>query len=98
MVAAAATATDPVALPFQAPPEARVAVRVSPGITHTIGGLRIDDRARVLTEDGTPIEGLFACGADAGGISAGGYASGLAAALVFGLIAAESCYGTGERL
>ena len=74
------------------------AVHVIAGITHTIGGLRIDDRARVLTEDGTPIEGLFACGADAGGISAGGYASGLAAALVFGLIAAESCYGTGERL
>jgi len=35
-------------------------------------------------------EGLFAAGADAGGISTGGYASGLAAALVFGRIAAES--------
>jgi succinate dehydrogenase/fumarate reductase flavoprotein subunit len=67
-----------------------VAVRVAPGITHTIGGLAIDERARVLTKDGTPIEGLFAAGADVGGISTGGYASGLAAALVFGRIAAES--------
>jgi succinate dehydrogenase/fumarate reductase flavoprotein subunit len=58
---------------------------VRPGITHTIGGLRIDDQARVVGA-----EGLFAAGADAGGISAGGYASGLAAALVFGRIAAES--------
>jgi succinate dehydrogenase/fumarate reductase flavoprotein subunit len=35
-------------------------------------------------------EGLYAAGADVGGISTGGYASGLAAALVFGRIAAES--------
>jgi hypothetical protein len=36
---------------------------------------------------------LFAAGADVGGISTGGYASGLAAALVFGRIAAESAAG-----
>jgi fumarate reductase flavoprotein subunit len=90
MVAAAPTAMDPSELPFGPPPGARVAVRVSPGITHTIGGLRIDERARVLHEDGRPIDGLFAAGADVGGISTGGYASGLAAALVFGRIAAES--------
>jgi succinate dehydrogenase/fumarate reductase flavoprotein subunit len=65
-------------------------VRVSPGITHTIGGLRIDEHARVLDEAEQPIEGLWSAGADVGGISAGGYASGLAAALVFGRIAAES--------
>ncbi|MFL5968254.1 MAG: FAD-binding protein [Gaiellaceae bacterium] len=84
-VALAPTRIDPGDLPFTAPADARVAVRVRPGITHTIGGLRIDERARVV---GT--EGLHAAGADAGGISTGGYASGLAAALVFGLIAAES--------
>jgi succinate dehydrogenase/fumarate reductase flavoprotein subunit len=66
------------------------AVHVAPGITHTIGGLRIDARARVVGEDGAPLEGLYACGADVGGIATGGYASGLAAALVFGRIAAES--------
>ncbi|HEY6606480.1 MAG TPA: FAD-binding protein [Gaiellaceae bacterium] len=85
MVALAPTKTDPSELPFAAPPGAKVAVRVRPGITHTIGGLRIDERARVV---GT--EGLYAAGSDVGGISTGGYASGLAAALVFGRIAAES--------
>jgi succinate dehydrogenase/fumarate reductase flavoprotein subunit len=85
MVALAPTRVDPRELPFEAPPGARVAVRVSPGITHTIGGLRIDERARVVRA-----EGLHAAGADVGGISTGGYASGLAAALVFGRIAAES--------
>jgi fumarate reductase flavoprotein subunit len=84
-VALAPTRTDPAELPFEAPADARVAVRVKPGITHTIGGLRIDEQARVIGTDG-----LFAAGADAGGISTGGYASGLAAALVFGRIAAET--------
>jgi fumarate reductase flavoprotein subunit len=85
LVAAAPTRLEPSQLPFAAPAGARVAVRVSPGITHTIGGLRIDEQARVMGADG-----LFAAGADVGGISTGGYASGLAAALVFGRIAAES--------
>ena len=85
LVALAPTRMDPAELPFPAPPGARVAVRVAPGITHTIGGLRIDERARVVGADG-----LFAAGADVGGISTGGYAGGLAAALVFGRVAAES--------
>lgn len=85
VVALAPTRVDPAELPFPAPPGARVAVRVSPGITHTIGGLRIDEKAQVVGADG-----LFAAGADVGGISTGGYASGLAAALVFGRISAES--------
>jgi len=82
-LALATTQTDPNELPFAPPNGTRVAVRVKPGITHTIGGLRIDERARVA-------DGLYAAGADAGGISTGGYASGLAAALVFGRLAAES--------
>jgi fumarate reductase flavoprotein subunit len=85
IVALAPTQVEASDLPFAAPPRARVAVRVKPGITHTIGGLRIDDRARVVGADG-----LFAAGADVGGISTGGYSSGLAAALVVGRIAAES--------
>jgi fumarate reductase flavoprotein subunit len=64
-------------------------VRVIAGITHTLGGLRIDPQARVLTATGA-VPGLYACGADVGGISSGGYSSGLAAALVFGRIAAET--------
>jgi succinate dehydrogenase/fumarate reductase flavoprotein subunit len=90
MVAVAPTTVDPSELPFPAPPNARVAVGVAPGITHTIGGLAVDERARVLGGDGTTIDGLFAAGSDVGGISTGGYASGLGAALVFGRIAAES--------
>jgi succinate dehydrogenase/fumarate reductase flavoprotein subunit len=82
----AATRTAPDELPFPAPGGTRVAVRVKPGVTHTIGGLGIDEQARVA-------EGLYAAGADVGGISTGGYASGLAAALVFGRIAAESALG-----
>ena len=90
MVAEASTVVDPRELPFQAPPGARVAVRVAPGITHTIGGLRIDERAQVLNESGEAIDGLWAAGADVGGISTADYASGLAAALVFGRVAAET--------
>lgn len=67
-----------------------VAVRVQAAITHTTGGLRVDERARVVGEGGEPVGGLYAAGADAGGIATGGYASGLAAALVFGRIAVET--------
>jgi hypothetical protein len=66
-----------------------LAVHVAAAVTHTIGGLRIDQRARVLDKEGRPLPDLYAAGADVGGIATGGYASGLAAALVFGLVAAE---------
>jgi fumarate reductase flavoprotein subunit len=58
-------------------------VDVVAGITTTLGGLRVDENAGVA-------EGVWAAGTDAGGIALGGYASGLAAALVLGLRAAES--------
>ena len=67
-----------------------VRVHVVAGVTHTLGGLRVDERARVLRADGEPIDGLYAAGVDAGGIASGGYASGLAQALVLGLAAAET--------
>jgi succinate dehydrogenase/fumarate reductase flavoprotein subunit len=70
-----------------------LAVHVAAAVTHTIGGLVIDEKTRVLSQAGTPIEGLYAAGVDAGGWSTGGYASGLAAALVFGRIAAEQIAG-----
>lgn len=90
IVAEAPTRTEPADLPFPAPEGVVVAVRVAAAITHTIGGLRVDAKARVLDEEGMPIDGLYAAGADAGGISTGGYASGLASALVLGRAAAES--------
>lgn len=63
-----------------------VDVEVVAGITTTLGGLRVDAAARAAP-------GVLACGADAGGIATGGYASGLAAALVLGRIAGESAVG-----
>ena len=76
-------------LPFDPPPGSVAAVRVIASITHTIGGLCVDERARVLREDGSAVPGLWAAGVDAGGVATGGYASGLAQALVLGLAAAE---------
>lgn len=81
-------------LPFDPPPGTVSAVRVAAAITHTIGGLRVDERARVLGADGTAIGGLHAAGVDAGGLATGGYASGLAQALVLGLAAAEDLAGS----
>jgi len=66
------------------------AVLVQAAVTQTLGGIRVDERARVLREDGAAIEGLYAAGADVGGIASGGWSSGLAAALVLGLVAAET--------
>jgi len=80
----------PAALPFAPPLDAAAAVRVVASITHTIGGLRIDERARVIGVNGAAVDGLHAAGVDAGGVAAGGYASGLAQALVLGLAAAEA--------
>jgi len=83
-------------LPFAVPEHPKLAeppflaVRVRAAVTHTIGGLRVDEGGRVLRPDGEPVGGLYAAGADAGGIFTGGYGSGLAAALVLGRVAAET--------
>jgi len=70
-----------------------VAVEVAPTITHTIGGLAVDECCRVLRRsNGHPIPGLYASGVEVGGVSVGGYTSGLAAAVVFGGVAAESAW------
>jgi len=58
-------------------------VEVVAGMTTTIGGLSVGPDCRI-------VDGLYACGADIGGISTGGYSSGLAAALVLGRLAAEA--------
>ena len=69
-------------------------VEAVPAITFTFGGIRIDADARVLDEHGDPIPGLYAAGADAGGVYVRAYAGGLAAALVFGLRAARTALET----
>ena len=83
-------------LPFELPPSPKLseppflAVRVHAAVTHTTGGIRIDERARVLDAQGRPVPDLYAAGADTGGIFTDGYGSGLAAALVYGRVAAET--------
>jgi succinate dehydrogenase/fumarate reductase flavoprotein subunit len=88
--AAGGTVLAPDELPFPAPVGYHHAVHVIATVTHTIGGLVVDRDARVLSEDGAPIDGLCAAGVDVGGIATGGYSSGLAASLVLGCVAAES--------
>jgi succinate dehydrogenase/fumarate reductase flavoprotein subunit len=79
------------AVPIDRPPY--YVIEAVPAITFTFGGLVIDDDARVLDAEGKPIPGLLAAGADAGGVYVRAYAGGLAAALVFGLRAAETALG-----
>lgn len=79
---------DPVTLsepPFHA-------LAVQPTITFPFGGLAVDDVGRVLDRDGRPIGGLFAAGADAGGLQGPGYVGGLVLGLVFGPRAADAAW------
>ncbi|MFF1256299.1 MULTISPECIES: FAD-binding protein [unclassified Streptomyces] len=90
----AAAGKDPVPgreldhLPLDEPPY--YVIETVPAITFPFHGLRIDDRARVLGEDGRPIGGLLAAGSDTGGLWHRAYAGGIASALVFGLTAADT--------
>lgn len=52
--------------PVAAPPF--YAVKVGPGAFGTNGGVRVDERARVLDTYGEPVEGLYACGNCTAGI------------------------------
>jgi len=70
------------------------AVKIVPALFHTQGGLVVDGDARVLRPDGTAIEGLYASGGAAQGISghgAGGYlaGNGLLPALGLAYLAAD---------
>jgi succinate dehydrogenase/fumarate reductase flavoprotein subunit len=67
-------------------PAGGLRVRVYAAVTHTYGGVRVDLRARAA-------DGIWAAGVDVGGVSNGGYSSGLAQALVLGLVAAEDAAG-----
>ena len=73
--------------------------KVSCEVHTTLGGLRIDDHARVLNRRGVPIAGLTAAGDAAGGIFGCWSATGdnLAAAAVFGRLAARALYADGVR-
>ena len=68
------------------------AIKIAPGIHHTMGGVKIDTQARVINTEGQPIPGLFAAGEVCGGVHGGNRLGGNAVAdiVIFGRIAAES--------
>ena len=68
------------------------AIKVSPGIHHTMGGLKINTNAEVLTEADEVIPGLYAAGEVTGGVHGANRLGGNAVAdiVVFGRIAAQN--------
>ncbi|MGH7399162.1 MAG: FAD-dependent tricarballylate dehydrogenase TcuA [Candidatus Rokuibacteriota bacterium] len=66
-----------------------VAYPVTGGITFTFGGVRINDRAQVMSTAWAPIPGLYACGEMVGGLFHGNYpgGTGLMSGAVFGRLA-----------
>ena len=70
----------------------------APAAHHTMGGVRIDTSARVLTDDGEVIPGLFAAGEVTGGIHGGNRLGGNAIVdfVVYGRIAGTSAAANGS--
>lgn len=68
------------------------AIKIAPGIHHTMGGVKINTSAQVINTEGQPIPGLFAAGEVTGGVHGGNRLGGNAVAdiVIFGRIAAES--------
>lgn len=68
------------------------AIKIAPGIHHTMGGLKIDPATQVLKADGSAIPGLFAAGEVTGGVHGGNRLGGTAVSdfVVFGRIAGKS--------
>jgi 3-oxosteroid 1-dehydrogenase len=91
---ARANGPNPSLGPIEKPPF--YAVKVYPGDLGTKGGFRTDARARVLTDAGEPIPGLFAagnCSAAVMGRSYPGAGGTIGPAMAFGYIAAEQALG-----
>ena len=68
------------------------AIKIAPGIHHTMGGVHIDTSAEVIDTEGNTIPGLFAAGEVVGGVHGGNRIGGNAVAdiVVFGKIASDS--------
>ena len=63
-------------------------IRVTSALVQTLGGLRVDARARVLRTDGTPLPGLYAGSGTAAGLAGDqpeGYLAGTGLLAAFGL-------------
>ena len=67
------------------------AIKVAPGIHHTMGGLKINTNTEVLTAEGAAIPGLYAAGEVTGGVHGANRLGGNAVAdiVVYGRIAAQ---------
>jgi 3-oxosteroid 1-dehydrogenase len=80
---------NPNLAPLAQPPY--YAIKIVPGDLGTKGGLRTDERARVLRQDGTVIEGLYAAGNASAAVMGHSYAGAgatIGPAMTFGYIAA----------
>ncbi len=68
------------------------AIKIAPGIHHTMGGVHIDTGAHVIDQNGNVIPGLFAAGEVVGGVHGGNRLGGNAVAdiVVFGRISSAS--------
>ncbi|MEG0934798.1 MAG: flavocytochrome c [Clostridia bacterium] len=68
------------------------AIKIAPGVHHTMGGLKINSASEVLSTEGTAIPGLFAAGEVTGGVHGANRLGGNAVAdiVVYGRIAGAS--------
>lgn len=68
------------------------AIKIAPGVHHTMGGVEINTSAEVISTDGNVIPGLFAAGEVTGGVHGANRIGGNAVAdiVVFGRVAAAS--------
>ena len=63
------------------------AIKIAPGIHHTMGGLKINTETEVLDTNGTAIPGLYAAGETTGGVHGG---NAVCDFVVFGRIAGKN--------
>ena len=68
------------------------AIKIAPGVHHTMGGVKINTSCEVISAEGEVIPGLFAAGEVTGGVHGGNRIGGNAVAdiVVFGRIAGDS--------
>lgn len=68
------------------------AIEIMPGVHYTMGGLKVNTNAQVLSKDGKPIPGLFAAGEGTGGVHGANRLGGnsIAQTIAFGRIVGEN--------
>ncbi|MFM5907483.1 MAG: FAD-dependent oxidoreductase [Novosphingobium sp.] len=77
------------------------AIDIIPGDVSTYGGALIDERARVIKADGSPVPGLYACGVSTASIMGGVYpgaGASVGPSMTFGYIAAKHAAGVDNSL